>query len=83
MSFLIGIDVGGTNTNGVLLKGSDVIKTAKAPTNHHNLHAGTREALTRLLETLPKEERGPVELHLSTTLATNAIVEGKERRRRC
>ena len=77
MSFLIGIDVGGTNTNGVLLKGSDVIKTVKAPTNHHNLHAGTEEVLPRLLQALPGEEREPVELHLSTTLVTNAIVEGK------
>lgn len=77
MSFLIGIDVGGTNTNGVLLKGAHVLATVKAPTDHHNLHAGTREVLTRLLQALPREEQGPVELHLSTTLATNAIVEGK------
>ncbi|NLW60585.1 MAG: hydantoinase/oxoprolinase family protein [Firmicutes bacterium] len=77
MSYRIGIDVGGTNTNGVLLKGAQVLATVKAPTDHHNLHAGTREALTRLLAALPEKERGPVELHLSTTLATNAIVEGK------
>lgn len=77
MSFLIGIDVGGTNTNGVLLKGAHVLATVKAPTDHHNLHTGTREVLTRLLQALPREEQGPVELHLSTTLATNAIVEGK------
>lgn len=77
MSALIGIDVGGTNTNGVLLKGSLVLKTVKAPTNHANLHAGTQEVLTQLLAALPEKERGPVGLHLSTTLATNAIVEGK------
>src|SRR5690554_1378393 len=77
MSALIGIDVGGTNTNGVLLKGPRVLKTVKAPTNHANLHAGTQEVLTQLLAALPEKERGPVGLHLSTTLATNAIVEGK------
>ena len=71
------IDVGGTNTNGVLLKGSLVLNTVKAPTNHANLHAGTQEVLTQLLAALPEKERGPVGLHLSTTLATNAIVEGK------
>lgn len=77
MSYLIGIDVGGTNTNGVLLKDDRVLMTAKAPTDHHNLYAGTRETITELLTALPKSGAGEVELHLSTTLATNAVVEGK------
>ena len=51
--------------------------TAKAPTDQQNLHQGTRETMTELLRVLPKTEAGGVDLHLSTTLATNAIVEGK------
>jgi N-methylhydantoinase A/oxoprolinase/acetone carboxylase beta subunit len=74
---MIGIDVGGTNTNGVLLKGHTILLTAKAPTNHQNLHQGTEETLTELLRASPKQETAGIELHLSTTLATNAIVEGK------
>jgi len=77
MSYLIGIDVGGTNTNGVLLKGDQVLMTTKNPTDHHNLHQGTKKAITELLTALPRTGAGEVELHLSTTLATNAVVEGK------
>ncbi|NLY91110.1 MAG: hydantoinase/oxoprolinase family protein [Firmicutes bacterium] len=77
MAYLIGIDVGGTNTNGVLLKDNQVLMTVKAPTDHHNLHRGTKEAITELLTALPRIGAGEVDLHLSTTLATNAVVEGK------
>ena len=77
MSYLIGIDVGGTNTNGVLLQGSTILATAKAATDHGHLRDGTRQAMTELLKALPQKRAGEVTLHLSTTLATNAIVEGK------
>jgi len=77
VSYLIGIDVGGTNTNGVLLKEGKILATVKAPTDHQNLHTGTRSAITQLLSDLPGKEPDKVELHLSTTLATNAVVEGK------
>jgi N-methylhydantoinase A/oxoprolinase/acetone carboxylase beta subunit len=76
MAYIVGIDVGGTNTNAVLLKDDAVLATAKAPTNHKQLHVGTIQALASILKFMPELET-EITLHLSTTLATNAVVEGK------
>jgi len=76
-SYLIGIDVGGTNTNAVLLEDSRVLETAVVPTRHDDLLASTVGALNAIVSHLPRDRFSEAELHLSTTLATNAIVEGK------
>lgn len=80
MSFQIGIDVGGTNTDAVLLKGSQVVAIAKVPTLHSDLFSSTKAALDQIMKHLsgafPQGE-APIRLNLSTTLSTNAIVEGK------
>ncbi len=73
---IVGIDVGGTNTDAVLVRGGEnVIAAAKTPTNPDNLLESTRIAY----EQVAKEHDGanPIELHLSTTLSTNAIIEGR------
>jgi len=72
---IVGIDVGGTNTDAVLVRGESVIAAAKTPTNPDNLLESTRIAY----EQVAKEHDGanPIELHLSTTLSTNAIIEGR------
>ncbi|MGI6519369.1 MAG: hydantoinase/oxoprolinase N-terminal domain-containing protein [Bacillota bacterium] len=74
---IVGIDVGGTNTDAVLVRGESVIAAAKTPTNPDNLLESTRIAY----EQVAKEHDGanPIELHLSTTLSTNAIIEGTGR----
>jgi N-methylhydantoinase A/oxoprolinase/acetone carboxylase beta subunit len=77
VSYVVGIDVGGTNTYGVLLKNNTVLTTAQAATEHEDLHRGTTQVLAAILEAMPKSAVEEVELHLSTTLTTNAIVEGK------
>ncbi len=77
MSYVVGIDVGGTNTYGVLLKAGTVVMTAKAPTEPDDLHRGTMEVITALRKAIPASVAPEVELHLSTTLTTNAIVQGK------
>jgi|TARA_B100000959_G_scaffold102110_2_gene107736 N-methylhydantoinase A/oxoprolinase/acetone carboxylase beta subunit len=71
----LGIDTGGTYTDAVLLDDHGaVVSTAKALTTHHQLTAGIHEALGQL----PKEQLGQSALvSLSTTLATNAVVEGR------
>lgn len=72
---LIGIDVGGTTTDAVLIDGSKVVKTAYAPTDHDNLLnclLGSLDELIRGVDT-KKIER----VVLSTTLITNMIAEGK------
>jgi len=73
---VIGIDVGGTNTDAVLLSEEwEVLGMAKTPTDHSNIFASTKQALDQILA--HHNKRAPVQLHLSTTLSTNAVVEGR------
>jgi len=74
---LLGIDTGGTYTDAVLIdpEDSQVVAFAKALTTHHNLAVGIKEAVVSLQAPLADVEM----IGLSTTLATNAIVEGKGR----
>jgi len=72
---LIGIDVGGTTTDAVIVEGSSVVKTAYVPTDHDNLLnclLAAMDELIRGIDTI-KIER----VVLSTTLITNMIAEGK------
>jgi len=84
----LGIDAGGTYTDCVLydLDSRTVIAKAKAITTHHNLMLGIDEGLRNLVETVagtPSSGHPATRLQevrvvaLSTTLATNSIVEGK------
>lgn len=75
MPYTIGIDVGGTNTDAALLHDDELIGVSKAPTNHRDLLASTAEALERVLSFAPPRGLEGLNLHLSTTLSTNAIVE--------
>jgi N-methylhydantoinase A len=70
---IVGIDVGGTNTDAVLIKENEIIKAVKTPTNHQDLLDSTLAAFHQLLKA--HDQSTPIELHLSTTLSTNAIVE--------
>lgn len=81
MAYIIGIDTGGTYTDAVLLnadkKTSDgVIRKSKSFTTHEKLEDGIGNSLEKLKLT-EKEINGIEKVVLSTTLATNAIVEGK------
>jgi N-methylhydantoinase A/oxoprolinase/acetone carboxylase beta subunit len=72
---LLGIDVGGTHTDAVVLDQGRVVAEAKVPTDHDNLLHSVRAALAAVL---PGVAPGAVRrVNLSTTLSTNAIVEGK------
>lgn len=79
MAFTIGIDTGGTYTDSVLVDQSKsgaacVIKKAKAFTTHDELEQGIRNSLLELK--LNQNEIHEIEkVVLSTTLATNSIVE--------
>ncbi len=72
---LIGIDVGGTTTDAVLVDGSRVAKTAYVPTDHDNLPGCLLGALDELV--LGVETSKIERVVLSTTLITNMIAEGK------
>ncbi len=75
----LGIDVGGTNTDSVLidLENKKILSFAKASTTRADLALGIAESLRGL----EKRHFPRIALiGLSTTLATNAIVEGARRR---
>lgn len=79
MDLVLGIDTGGTFTDGVLLDYStkDVLATTKALTTRHDLAVGILNAI----DALPIPDPGAIRLvSISTTLATNAIAEGKGKR---
>ncbi len=77
--YIIGIDTGGTYTDAILLdtRSAKVVATTKKPTTHYQLSVGTGKALTDLLA---KSAVGPDQIDLvavSSTLATNSVVENK------
>jgi N-methylhydantoinase A/oxoprolinase/acetone carboxylase beta subunit len=80
MTITLGIDTGGTYTDAVLVDHADgrVLAGAKALTTPDDLAAGIREAVTQVLKN-HNDAATAAEIAfvgLSTTLATNAIVEG-------
>jgi N-methylhydantoinase A/oxoprolinase/acetone carboxylase beta subunit len=79
MTIALGIDTGGTYTDAVLVNqsSSQVMAGAKALTTYHDLSAGIGQAVAAVFEgqaTSPADVRM---VGLSTTLATNAIVESR------
>ena len=75
----IGLDTGGTYTDAIALEGGRrVIASAKALTTHWDLSVGVGAALRSVLGALPEGARRRVSLvSVSTTLATNAVVENR------
>lgn len=78
---LLGIDTGGTYTDAVLFDEATgaVRATAKSPTTHHDLAVGVCGAVDAVLATGVASAADIELVSLSTTLATNALVEGKGR----
>jgi N-methylhydantoinase A/oxoprolinase/acetone carboxylase beta subunit len=76
MAILLGIDTGGTYTDAALFESdtNTILSSAKALTTKHDLAVGIRHSLESVLPDPPPEVRLA---SLSTTLATNAIVEGQ------
>ena len=78
---LLGIDTGGTYTDAVIYdeaRGAVVAK-AKSPTTHHDLALGICAAIDAVLVAAEAPAECIELVSLSTTLATNALVEGKGR----
>lgn len=72
---LIGIDVGGTTTDAVLIRNGEVCSTAKVSTEPGNLLNSLVEALDAVSRDIPPEQLERVVF--STTVITNLIAEGK------
>ena len=73
---LLGLDVGGTFTDVVIMDGHRVIASAKKRTTKDNLMYGIGEALDAVLEDC--DTSNIEQVTLSTTVVTNTIVEAKE-----
>lgn len=71
----IGLDMGGTHTDAVLISQDGVLRYVKKPTHPHDFLASVQEALEQLLEGIDPAQIERV--NLSTTVCTNAIVESK------
>jgi N-methylhydantoinase A len=74
----IGIDVGGTFTDVVLVdERAGAFHYTKTPTTHHDLAEGVLKGLKEILE-MTETSMGDVDYLIhGTTIGTNAIVEGK------
>ena len=78
------MDVGGTFTDGVLIREGHEPLAAKTPTQPHDPVAGLRACLDRLAQDAGTDRRGllarTAKLAYGTTLATNLLVEGRTAR---
>ena len=75
---ILGIDVGGTHTDAVLLENFQVRKKTKVPTNQLRLVSSLIGVMDEILR---DENPAAIErVVFSTTLSTNAIVQGKTAR---
>ncbi|MEO3414523.1 hydantoinase/oxoprolinase family protein [Roseovarius sp. CAU 1744] len=78
MALFLGVDTGGTYTDAVLIRDEqEVIASAKALTTRHDLSMGIGEAIAAVLAESGAKPSDIGMASLSTTLATNALVEGQ------
>ena len=81
MWLCIGVDVGGTNTDAVILRKKDVLSSAKVPTTA-DITSGITGAISSALRELPEEfQQNPTQyvarVNIGTTHFVNAIVQRK------
>ena len=78
MTLVIGLDTGGTYTDAALVDtdAGRVVATGKALTTHDDLSVGVGGAIRRILDSYDGDVGDIGLISLSTTLATNAVVEG-------
>ena len=76
---IVGLDMGGTHIDAVIIEDGKILKTVKQPTDRDDLFESIWNALNVLLSDCDKSKIRRI--NLSTTVSTNAIVENKTRRR--
>ncbi|NPD14126.1 hydantoinase/oxoprolinase family protein [Xinfangfangia sp. D13-10-4-6] len=79
MAYFLGVDTGGTYTDAVILDEAEnrILGTAKSLTTRHDLALGIGGAVDRALAASGIAADQIALVSLSTTLATNALVEGQ------
>lgn len=74
---LLGIDVGGTFTDAVLLNGSEIAAQTKMPTTHEDVLQCILQALDMVLPKHQEEINKIERVVISSTIVTNALTEDK------
>ncbi len=78
MALALGVDTGGTYTDAVLIRDEkEVVASAKSLTTRADLAIGVGKAISAVLESADVSPDQIGMASLSTTLATNALVEGQ------
>jgi N-methylhydantoinase A/oxoprolinase/acetone carboxylase beta subunit len=72
---IVGLDMGGTHIDAVVIANGRIIKTVKKPTDRKNLFESIWATLAELFSEIDKTKIKCIKL--STTVSTNAIVESK------
>lgn len=75
---IVGLDMGGTHIDGVIISDRKILKTIKRPTDRDNLFDSIWSTLSELLKGYDPSKIKRI--NLSTTISTNAIVENKVER---
>lgn len=75
----LGVDTGGTFTDAVLVDLDDftVIAKKKSPTTHYDLSVGLYNSVDAVLSSVDIDPSEIVSVGISTTLATNSVLEGR------
>ena len=76
MSLLLGVDTGGTYTDAVVVRDGLIAASAKSLTTRHDLSIGISNSIRSVLDLGSIDPSKIGMASLSTTLATNALVEG-------
>lgn len=71
--YLIGIDVGGTFTDGTLVKSGAILNSIKTPTNNKNISASLFTTLDKLLDSVA-DNKLIERIVISTTAVTNLLI---------
>jgi N-methylhydantoinase A/oxoprolinase/acetone carboxylase beta subunit len=74
LTLRIGVDVGGTNTDAVLMRGSSVVAKVKTPTTE-DVTTGISIALRHVLDSVQVAREQIAGVMIGTTQFTNAVVE--------
>lgn len=69
---IVGLDVGGTNIDAIIIKDHQIISSIKVPVNYDDLTQSILFALDFLFHQIDPSQIK--DIHLSTTISTNAII---------
>jgi N-methylhydantoinase A/oxoprolinase/acetone carboxylase beta subunit len=72
---IIGLDMGGTHIDAVILRDGEIVNVVKKPTDYDDLFQSIWTTIKELLQGIDKT--AIKKINLSTTISTNAIVESK------